>query len=317
MISDEAFSRLKLTNDNLELLLHTLQRHFHLRLVIYYRHYHSWYLSQYNEHYKPLPRRLFLQKWPGEGGKRIKTFRDYYHQSQKEIGVVDSSNSNSKPTKSFQSAAIKGNYQLAASRLKVHPVVYLKNQWSSPTLASAVQDVVVVDMHDGQGDDATVHFLQQAFSKKLAEDYQRHKQQQPNTLPNQKNPSLQLDYDILAVEAREQHLFPKHDTLERRRVALYAEHVLVKRNSTATAPQVCLEEAALHQFLNDSLQLLETVFGQQQQQQQQNRQERLQRDFQQAVDESKFCNLDTQELLHYASVQKMFRSLVVFTRRID
>ena len=239
LLSDEAFSRMKYNDNNLSLLLTTIQERFHVRLVLYYRQYFSWFLSQYNEHYKPLPRREFLQKWPGEGGKRIRPFVEYYTQYQKEVGVG----------KSHQSAADKGNYQLAGSRLNVHPIVYLKNRWTDPNLAAPVQDVVIMDMHEDEGG-VTFQFIQKAVSPELATAFQKHQQQHSNTMPLRKNPSLNLDFDIMSVQAREQGLFPKHETLARRRVAVFAEQILQKNMSLAEMPHICLDEDQLQHFLN-------------------------------------------------------------------
>jgi hypothetical protein len=301
LISDEAFSRLKLSNsEKLELLLSTLQKHFHLRVIIYYRHYHSWFLSQYNEHYKPLSRREIYRKWPGEGGKRIKTFVEFYRQYKKEVGVG-----------SYETAAAKGNYQYAADRMQVHPAVYLQKRWTDPALPSAVKDVRIINMHEDEGG-VTYQFIGQALSPELAQIYYRHKQRQNSGTPAlRKNPSLNLDFDILTVAAREQHLFPREERFERRRVAYFTEKVLQKNANTSSLlelPHVCLDGDKMQQFLNHSLEMERTVF-------QGSIRSQLEQDFMQEAEKLKFCNLDTAKLLNYTNVQKMFQSLTVLATR--
>eukprot|EP00547_Thalassionema_nitzschioides_P008598 CAMPEP_0194226538 /NCGR_PEP_ID=MMETSP0156-20130528/42062_1 /TAXON_ID=33649 /ORGANISM="Thalassionema nitzschioides, Strain L26-B" /LENGTH=520 /DNA_ID=CAMNT_0038958919 /DNA_START=82 /DNA_END=1644 /DNA_ORIENTATION=+ len=305
LLSDEAFSRMKLNNSSsLELLFHTIHKHkFRFKVILVYRHYFSWLLSQYNEHYKPLLSRSKYQIWPSiEGGKYIKPFIEYY-----------ASHHNKNSTSSRTDGR---NYQSAANALGLHPVAYLIKQWTNNQIPFAPKesDILAIDMHNNDNNYGIVlNFVLTALSEEIAEELNRHKQDNANdTVPSRSNPSLNLDFDRMAVKARELGLFPDHDLFTRRRVALYTEMLfqnLTTKNEKM--PRICLDEKTqIQEFLDLSLLLEKTVFPDRRNAQQQQHRE----DFAKAKSRNMFCNLDIEALLSQESVRAIFRKLEQMAR---
>ena len=287
VISDEAFSRMKVNDRNMELLQGTLNRYFSVKVVIVYRHYFSWLLSQYNEHYKPLPNRKFYHLWSDEGGHYIKPFVDYYTRHERER----------RNQGNYQHAAAKGNYQLAADASNLHPAAYLKKWWSN-----YYSYVIVVNMHE-PGDVAT-NFVRQALSS-VAYTVFRHQRNELKP-PRRPNPSWNLDFDMLAVEARSRGLIKRSERIHRRSVAKYIEKTFEKATIDHTAlPRVCLNETQLTEFLNRTLFLERTIFLERSQASLQQHEA----DFADAAKNFKFCNLETEELLARDDVQTIFEPL--------
>jgi hypothetical protein len=278
IMSDEAFSRIKATDSNLALLSATLSKRFQVQVVIVYRRYWEWLLSMYNEKYKPLPRRQKYQKWPDEGGIAVRTFPDYYRRlNNKGQGI--------------------GGYQLAAEREDVHPAEYLKRLFGKH-----FGEVVLFNMHrQEEGGDLSRNFIGQIFPE--TRDVLQKQRDHPTGRPN---PSMNLDYDLLAVAAREHGLLKNNASLQRREVARAVAVLLQKLPPNATALE-CLtaqEEAAL---LNRSLFLEHHLFPNQSDAEAALQQHRS--EFAKASQLVKFCNVDTAQAMEDASWQQFFRSL--------
>jgi len=288
MISDEALSRMKINHDNLQLLHDTLGRHFRVQVAIVYRYYYSWLLSQYNEHYKPLPNRKFYSRWPGddEGGSYMHPFVDWYARRQAERQHPEN----------YAKAVAKGNYQLAADILDLHPARYLQKMWKNYS-----SSVIIVNMH--QEGDVTANFAREALPAPVFDVLVNWN---GGKVPGRPNPSLNLDFDMLAVKGREMGLFQKSKRLARRPVAMVLEKVFDKVGVEGAIPFQCLHQFDVTQLLNRSLALERSVFPGQTPKISLDRHES---DFQQANRTKKFCNLDTEELLATDEVQELLRSL--------
>ena len=126
-------------------------------------------------------------------------------------------------------------------------------------------------------------------------------------VPGRPNPSLNLDFDMLAVKGREMGLFQKSKRLARRPVAMVLEKVFEQAGVEGAIPFQCLNEFDVTQLLNRSLALERSVFPGQTTPSVSL--ERHESDFQQANRTKKFCNLDTEELLATDEVQELLRSL--------
>lgn len=342
ILSDEAFSRMKMVrsddNNGHQLLLATLHRYFEVRLVVNYRRYFAWLLSQYNEHYKPLPNRKHYQRWPtvgsgngddergrgrgGGGGSPMRPFVEFYQRLEEQLR-------NKTDIDRVRSAAAKGDYPLAAARSNLHPAAYLLQLWTRQATSCNItlEKTVVVNIHDDDNesgnDDVTGKFVRQALSK---EAYEKYRQQMDNDKSSQRppgrpNPSWNLDYNMLAVEARAQGLFDtKHNNprLTRSRVARYVERLFAEKAiNPANLPRVCLNETQLRQFRDRSLDLERTLFDNNQlplsstttRSQLERWRERHEADFANAARAQKFCNLDARQLLLDPDVRAVFELL--------
>lgn len=304
LLSDEAFSRMKLKTNknyssNLEILFQSIQNHgFQLKIVLVYRHYFSWLLSQYNEHYKPLASRSQYQIWPtNKGGKYIKSFTEYYA----------SLNKNS----TASSANGSRNYQKAANDLDLHPVAYLKKQWTNDRIPFSPKesDVHIIDMHNSDNP-IVFNFVRRAVSEHVAKELERFKLGDQEEVPQRNNPSVNLDFDRLAVQARELGLVPIHDDqFTRRGVATYAQMMFQKFNITAMR-QICLDESQMQQLQHRSLFLEQTVFPDRVQQKQHRE------DFTRAARRKMFCNLDIEAALAEERIKLFFKKLELYAKQI-
>ena len=320
IISDEAFSRLKINPYNLELLFTTIRQYFEPRLVIVYRRYFSWFLSRYNELYKPLKRRAQYQRWPRTKKDYIKPFVNYYNKHA--IPVISVSGAD-EDSKTFADRFVSdGNYQEAANAMDLHPVEYLLQQWSNPNIPQTPtkDNVIVVNMHrqHHDDDDLVVKFVRQALSPDLAQELYHHKKDEAakgRKVPKRENPSLNLDFDMMAVQAKEMGLLGSLKKWNRRRVAWYAEKTFGINGNNFTnwelLPRLCLDGNQLEEFLNRSLYLEEKVFGSGSRHfPREWQKEQHVAEFEEAKRKFKFCNLDTQQLLKHESVKKMFSSII-------
>lgn len=211
---------------------------------------------------------------------------------------------------------------MASEKQNVHPAQYLADQWTkwlsvAPTSVPEHENAVQTDtgkdtvelfhMHE-TGTNLVLGFAS-FVNDTLAQTLRRRKEINPNeTIPERSNPSLPLDFDILAVKAREQGLVPNAKHLTRRNVASYVEQAfqtgLVFENATQI-PHVCLDDVQLEQLFHKSLSYERSVFPE-------TNSARLQRHrtgFDEAVKRKKFCNMDSDKLLQDTSVQDMFRML--------
>lgn len=143
--------------------------------------------------------------------------------------------------------------------------------------------------------------------------------------PGRPNPSWNLDYNLLAVVAREQKLFDKtNPRLTRGRVSRYSEQLFSEKamDPHSLLPRACLNETQLQQFHDRSLDLERTVLFSQQSlplsrvaqqldrhRMQQQQQQQHEADCDNAVRAHKFCNLDTAQLLLDPEVRAVFELL--------
>jgi hypothetical protein len=299
ILSDEAFSRLKVTNANLKLLQETLSRYYDVTLVMVYRRYYEWVLSMHNEKYKPLARRVKYLKWPDEkDGKALRTFPDYYRRLKKGQGI--------------------GGYQLEAEQHNQHAVGYLKTVFET-----SFQDIRIFNMHHHPAvtpneDDLlsleTRFFreiillpeaaaVSQSLQEKLEQDHG----------PKRTNPSLSLDYDLLAVAAHEQGLLAPH--LQRSQVARAVSLAFSKLSSNYTAhlPRECPTPDEYTAILNRSLTFEERLFSGEEEPSSQvaaRRRQMHKADFVKARSKLAFCNIDTNAVLKDPVWQRFFQRLV-------
>jgi hypothetical protein len=273
IISDEAFSRMRTSRENMELLEETLSKHFRVKVVVVYRRYYEWLHSMYNEKYKPLFRRRKYQEWPDHHGVEIRPFVDYYRRALQYQGI--------------------GDYQLKAEKANLHPAEWLWQLWTP-----FFSNVVVLNMHNEEGTLMT-NFIKQVLPG--TKDATRYMQQ--HQAPSKTNPSLNLNHDMLAVAAYQQGLVRKK--LKRRRVAFAVERIhkqlQSQRNTTISVPMVCLTQSEQEALLNRSLALERTVLGLD------GNKEQHELEFAGARDD--FCNVNTNVVLANKAWQNFFSSL--------
>lgn len=284
IISDEAFSRMKINDRNLAFLHRALNQYFEVRVIIVYRHFYSWLLSQYNEHYKPLGNRKFYQKWPGEGGKPIHTFAHYYERQLEQHSHIGN----------YQIAADGGNYQLASAVRNLHPVVYLAQRWNA-----YAEKIVIVDMH--QVGDLTTNFVHHALSPEASAIYSTRQ----GRAPGRPNPSLNLDSDRIVVRAREMGLLRKSTRLSRRALSHYVEQILDKKARPESLPWTCVNETKLDHLMKQSLLFESLTFPDVSNATLQ----RHESTFREDVKRRKFCNLNADSLLSMAFAHGLFATL--------
>ena len=274
IISDEAFSRLTTSSETMELLKTTLSRHFRVKVVVVYRRYYEWLLSMYNEKYKPLRRRSRYQERPGSHhGIAMRTFVDYYRRSLQYEGF--------------------GGYQLQAERANLHPTEWLRQLWTR-----YFSHVIIVNMHQA-GETMGTNFMRQVLPG--TEDAIKYMQQ--HKAPYKANPSVCLDYDILAVAAYQQGLVTRK--LKRRQVSFAVEKRYKKlkstHNRTFALPMVCLLQHEKDAILNRSLAFEHSMLH--------DNGDTEQHTLAFAEAQTKFCNVDTKEVLASKAWQKFFSSL--------
>jgi hypothetical protein len=282
VLSDEAFSRLAVTDDNLQLFHATLTKHFDVKVVIVYRRYFEWVVSMHNEKYKPLQRRERYQKWPDEKhGEAMRTFPDYYRRVLQGQGI--------------------GGYQLAAEKNNLHAVEYLKNVFEK-----RFEDIRIFNMHQApQGGPLVTRFMYDILPE-AASNKRVQKKLENNNAPMRTNPSICLDYDLLAVAAHEKGLLSSH--LKRSQVARAVSIALskVSSNYTASLPRECLtpEEEAV--MLDRSLTFEQRLFPEESSSE---ATQQHQSAFAKASSNLSFCNIDADAVLKNNAWQKFFRSL--------
>jgi hypothetical protein len=273
VISDEAFSRMKTSTENMKLLEETLSKHFSVQVVVVYRRYYEWLLSMYNEKYKPLFRRRRYQQWPDNHGVEIRPFVDYYRRALHNQGF--------------------GGYQLKAEKANFHPAEWLRQLWQP-----FFSNTIVFNMHDEEGRLMT-NFIKKVFPSTV--DASKYMQQ--HQAPAMTNPSLNLNHDMLAVAAYQKGLVRRK--LKRRQVAFAVEGLYKqfqsKHNSTITVPMVCLTQSEQESLLNRSLALERTVFGVDG--------NKKQHELEFAEARHHFCNVDTKKVVANKAWQKFFSSL--------
>ena len=305
IISDEAFSRMKSTPKNMRLLHSTLNKFYpgQVRISLVYRRYFEYILSVHNEVYKPLGRRD-TKVWPSEGHRGyIHPFVTFYEMFEKQhfFGLAEK-----KGEKYFP-------YMQQAALQHVHPVEYLQHFWSDSS--NAVQ---IFNMHVVR-DDMSTSYVESILPRGKANVFQQGKMEvklRNKTKPSRSNPSLNLDFDRLAVTAKEIGLF---DSTEwgRREVAKATEKLFqklkVENNMTLEDfPQVCLNETQLKDFLRYSLDVEQHLFfpNHGQRAQQNDEEAKIhESDFYRAVQRGKFCNMDVTKVIEMPLVRKFYESL--------
>ena len=199
----------------------------------------------------------------------------------------------------YEPAVAKGNYMLAASVRNMHPATYLKSLWANFT-----SRVVVINMHDGG--DLTENFVRNALSGEALIAYES----RSGHSPGRPNPSMELDFDILALRAYEKGLVPRSRKITRRVLTLYLEATLGSAVTAGTLPVICLNETSLQDLFRTSAQFERDVFPN-------GDHESLlvehEASFAKDVARRKFCNLDVDTILELDDIQSWFKQLAKLT----
>jgi len=276
ILSDEAFSRVRATDSNLRLFNRTLSEFFRVQLVVVYRRYWEWLLSMYNEKYKPYSRRQHFQKWPDEhGGASMRSFPDYYRRLLKEQGF--------------------GGYQLLAQKLDMPAAMYLSRELFGKHFDKAR----VFNMHQPGS-------LFENFVNATVPDLQYVLAQQVNHPAGRPNPSVSLDYDLLATAARKKGLL--RISLRRRDATRAIEKKIGKfpySNETISVPLDCLTDQEQAGLLNRSLTLERNIFPDMVDEWT----ETHKAEFAKASTGYRFCNVDTDKAIADPEWRHFFQSL--------
>ena len=202
ILSDEAFARLRVSPSNMKLLHSTLTSVFDVRLIVVYRRFWEWILSIHNEDFKPLARRHRYSVWPDQGGLPLQTFPDFYRR------LRNSSSLNS------EGIPVDTRYFFTAYRQGKHPAEYLRDLFREH-----FDDIIMLNVHDELYDSLLELFLNKSFPEYTFpfEDIGRILQSQPESA--KKNPSINLNFDIMAVAAYEKGLISHPSAYSRRQVS--------------------------------------------------------------------------------------------------
>ena len=345
ILSDEAFSRMLSSPeeedgvDNRQMLYSLLEKYYpgQVRVVIVYRRYYEWFLSLWNNGNKPYsnhvtestknPYKVEYRSWPSDGGKIPQSFLSHYEHTFPETSQTNSNGSR-------KEGGEKGKYSKIALAHNIHPVEYLRRLWSAYT-----SRIDILNMHDLMrpkqsyshnnvgGDDIFTRFLHEILPTSIVGDTIRDlKKTGFGEGIGRTNPSVNLDYDLLAIRAQERGFL--NSTLKRFQVArmieAYLPQYLETRNSSASAenmndttpykfPLICLNETEQKKFLERSLQYelqVSPYFAnsvQQSSQSSYDAQHEHESMFWQAVERNKFCDIDTDKLIESSSVQEFFK----------
>lgn len=275
IVSDEVFSRILPKKESLQLLHITLSQLFQVKVVVGYRRYFEWRLSDHSQKYK----RALDEAWPNDGGRKIVPFVTSYRNP-----IIDQCE--------------RGRYREAAEQAKLHPTEYLQQLWSNYSFI-----VEIFNMH--QDGDLVANFVHQVLPAEVSNALEMERKN-ANRMPKHKNPSEShlFDYDMLAVEAREKGLIPEHKMLSRRMTT-----VLIQRGLNEFSPdnitRVCLTELELEQLLKRSLLFECHLFPEQS-----NELSAMHNaEFQKAVDGFRFCNLDIDKMVQDEHILKLFEMI--------
>lgn len=274
IVSDEIFSRILPKKESLQLLHSTLSQLFQVKVVIGYRRYFEWRVSSYSEAYK----NALDEEWPRDGGRKIVPFTTSYR---------------------YMRQGDQRRYREAAEQAGLHPTEYLQQLWTNYSF-----HVEIFNMH--QDGDLITNFVSNQIlpeGVKSALDIAR---MNANRMPQHKNPSAShvFDYDMLAVEALEKGLIPKHEMLSRQMVSNMIQQVL-NEYPPNNITRMCLTESEQEELLEKSLSYERHLFPAQSDEFLANHKS----EFEKAVRAFRFCNLDTDELMQNWHVLKLFKML--------
>lgn len=314
IVSEESFSRLKLQNGNLGLLIDAIGKHYRIRMPLVYQHYFASLVGHYQARQRPYGRKRAMDRWPGGRGDKSQPappFPEWYSQYTAHLWEAEE--------EPQEVSGSDGNYVLASSALDLHPVMYLQKRWSDPSVsefAPKADDFVVLDMHDAEtSQDIMVDFVRKVLSPELAVAVETLKKQQAeegNPVPTKKESSTNYDLDLLATKAHDQGLIPNDKGVTRRTVFEYIQEAFPQETDIAAAdvPYNCMDKDKLQEFRLRSLALEETVFGDKfKGKRGKSRKTQHRAGFDEYVADHKFCNLDTEQLLANESVQNLFGSI--------
>jgi hypothetical protein len=296
LLSDEIFVRL--VDDNLRMFYELLNKYYpgRVRVVMTYRRYFEWCWSKWNSDHKPYenfitdpnnPYRIEFQNWPEEGGQTVTTFLNYIT-SLKERG------------EGWDTKSAQGN---------LHPVEYLRSVWTNHTSSQIMLLNIRELAHDGE--DLVTGFLREIFpSPSLAGDTFAKAASEDSVFAGRPNPSRNIDYDRLAVAARQQGLLTLIETTPRFKVTELAEkHLLRKLNTTIDRlPRICPDKTLLQELLNNSLEYEHRVYPDQWSEESSG-EHRLA--FLKAEGQGKFCHMDVDKIIKDDAVREFFTTDIV------
>ena len=300
IISDEAFSRMKATPENMRLLRSTLNKFYpgQVRISLVYRRYFEFILSVHNEIYKPLGRGE-SKAWPSEdqGGYILHPFVTFYEMFEKQhfFGLAER-----KAEKYFP-------YVQQAALQHVHPVEYLQRFWSDSLNTVQIFNMPLVR------NDVSTSYVESILTRGKANVFQQGKMEVKllnKTKPSRSNPSLNLDLDRLAVTAKEIGLVDstkwKRPAVAEATEKLFQKLKVEKNMTMEDFPQVCLNETQLKDLLRYSLDVEQHLFFPNHDDEDAKIHES---DFHRAVQRHKFCNMDVNKVIEMPLVRKFYESL--------
>ena len=319
IISDEAFSRMlkgprdeEDTVSNHALLSSLFNRYYpgQVHIVMVYRRYYEWLVSLWNNANKLSNGfggvRKNYQNWPSEGGTMPVTFQTYYETDER-----------------------WGRYRSVHPGYELHPVEYLQRLWGNYTNYIHVMnmhEMAAESIEDGEG--MSSKFLRRVLHSPTAADtIAELKKQGADKNVGRSNPSVNIDFDLLAIEAHKQGYLNATD-YKRHEVVFLTERYLIqyieKQNNTSELadedgqsyqpPMICLTEEQQEALLQDSIvceQHMQSSGLLKPSQSQTNEEESRhhEQSFFEAVRKDKFCNMNVKEFVQNEIVQRFFQNL--------
>ena len=264
------------TNTYWHKLITFLQQQYHIHIILIYRRYHDWILSYYNQHYKYYgPFGWRMNVFVSDGGIAIQSFPSYWNQTLQ--GSIDGDRFNTI------------NQWDYTTNLPQHDCLVVKRKLQKQGL-----HVIVVNLHSGS-------LLPDLFC---------------DTIPNMSNTCdaskkainfrsntgvEYFDADMIAVAAHEAGLIPKYNihnnnnkTIARRsaikKLSGYIRKRMKKRHGhNYTLPLVCLTK--------EQQDLLYTISYHAERELMPSLLPSFNESFDKAIQENKFCNVDTTQVL--------------------